>query len=104
MIPCIKAEYSHKYIADVFWNKQIAKVSSVTLIPFMTDDAIYCIGYIEIAYWFQTEEATNFIQCLNSKDKEARLVDNLDEWWSVKENTHNNGNLDVGTYTVRFDD
>ena len=104
IINCVELQYSHHYIADVFWYKNIAQVSSVTLIPYLKNGKVFNIAYITIDEWSDREVAYNFIQRLKNPNNEARFVYNDDNWWSIKINTHNNGDIVVGTYTVEFDE
>ena len=55
MIPIVDAKYTHQYIADVFWNQQILKVSSITLLPFTNKK--YCKAYIKVAAGHQGSNA-----------------------------------------------
>ena len=104
IIYCVELQYSHHYIADVFWYKNIAQVSSVTLIPYLKNGKVFNIAYITIDEWSDREVAYNFIQRLKNPNNEARFVYNDDNWWPIKINTHNNGDIVVGTYTVEFDE
>jgi hypothetical protein len=103
MIPCVESQYTQEYIANVFWRQDIAKVSSITLIPYIKNSEIYSVAYINIDEWCATESAYNFIQRLKNPNQEARIVHHDDEWWPIQLNTHNNGNIAVGSYTVSFD-
>lgn len=103
MINCIEIQYTQEYIANVFWRQDIAKVSSITLIPYIKNSEMYSIAYINIDEWCETEAAYNFIKRLKSVEKEARLVYHEDSWWPIQINTHNNGELSVGDYTVSFE-
>lgn len=103
MIPCVESQYTQEYIANVFWRQDIAKVSSITLIPYIKKSEIYSIAYINIAEWCDTEVAFNFIHRLKNEDRECRIIHHNDEWWPVQLNTHNNGEINVGNYTVVFD-
>jgi len=100
IIPRIERQYTQKYIADVFWRQHIAKVSSITLIPY---SKMYNTAYITIGEWSDTEIAYNFIQRVNNLYKEARIVHRDDEWWPIQLNTHNNRNICIGSYTLVFD-
>ena len=104
IINCVELQYSHHYIADVFWYKNIAQVSSVTLIPYLKNGKVFNIAYITIDEWSDREVAYNFIQRLKNPNNEARFVYNDDNWWPIKINTHNNGNIVVGNYTIQFDE
>jgi hypothetical protein len=103
MINCVDSQYTAEYIANVFWRLNLAKVDTITLIPFLKDGTIFNIAYIYIDYWFDREVAYNFIYNLKYGVKEPRLVHYDDEWWPVQFNTHNAGNLNVGIYTTKFD-
>jgi hypothetical protein len=102
IINCVELQYSHHYIADVFWHKDIAQVSKVTLIPYLKNGKVFNIVYITIGQWGALSH--NFIQRLQNPDKETRFVYNDDNWWPIKINTHNNGDVVVGNYTVEFDE
>lgn len=104
MITSLDKDYSQEYIARVFWDQHIAKVSRVTLIPYMKKGKEYNIAYININEWDESESAYNFIKRLQDPSKEARIVYYEDDWWPVEVNSHNNGNLMCGEYTVTFDD
>jgi hypothetical protein len=102
MITNIESQYTAEYIANVFWKQNIAKVSNITLIPYLKDCEIYSVAYITLDQWCDSEAAYNFIQRLKYHVREARIVHNDDNWWPVQVNTHNNGNLEVGSYTTWF--
>jgi hypothetical protein len=102
IINCVELQYSHHYIADVFWYKDIAQVSKVTLIPYLKNGKVFNVVYITIGQWSALSH--NFIQRLKNPDKETRFVYNDDNWWPIKINTHNNGDVVVGNYTVEFDE
>ena len=104
IINCVELQYSHHYIADVFWYKNIAQVSSVTLIPYLKNGKVFNIAYITIDEWSDREVAYNFIQRLKNPNNEARFVYNDDNWWPIKINTHNNGDIVVGNYTFEFNE
>lgn len=100
MITSVENLYTAEYIANAFWNNRIAKVSKITLIPYLKNSEIYNVAYITIQQWFETEATYNFIQRINKQDGEARLVHHDEEWFPVQLNTHNNGELEVGDYTT----
>ena len=102
MINCIGSQYTAEYIANVFWTQHIAKVSSVTLIPYLKNYEVFSTAYITIHEWCDREVAYNFIQRLKDYTKEARIVHHEDDWWPVEINSHNDGLLDVGAYTSKF--
>jgi hypothetical protein len=102
MICNIKPEYSADYIANVLLSREIAYVTSVTLIPeIKNNDAIFNIAYIDIKSYCETECAYDFIE--NLKYGFFILHNNSEETpWIIKKNTHNSGGLCVGTYTTNF--
>ena len=102
MISRILPEYTAEYIANVFWNRNIAQVSSVTLLPYLQDSILFQTAYVNIAAWTDSEIAYNFIERLKDTTKNARIVHHEDFWWPVKINTHNDGNISVGPYTTTF--
>ena len=104
MINCVETQYTQEYIANVFWRQHIAKVSSITLIPYLKNGCVYNIAYITIENWCESENAYNFMRRLNDPSKEARIVYQDDNWWPIEINTHNNGELNAGVYTTVFTD
>ena len=103
MIPCVEMQYTQEYIANVFWQQQIGKVSKVTIIPYAQNSEMYNIVYIKIEQWCDNESAYNFIKKLKNENGETRIFHHNDDWWPVQLNTHNNGDICVGTYTMTFD-
>ena len=102
IIYCVELQYSHHYIADVFWYNNLAQVSKVTLIPYLKNGKVFNLAYITIGQWY--DQAYNFIQRLKNPNNEARFVYNDDNWWTIKINTHNNGDIVVANYTIQFDE
>ena len=102
IINCVDAEYTQPYIANVFWKQNIAMVNNVTLIPYLKNGITYNIAYVKIEQWCDSELAYNFIQSLKNPLKETRIVHHEDNWWPCELNTHNNGDIHVGQYTVTF--
>jgi len=102
MINCVESQYTQEYIANVFWRQHIAKVGSITLIPYLKNGEICSIAYIAIDEWCDSEAAYNFIQRLKDSSREVRIVHQDDDWWPVQINTHNNGAICVGAYTLAF--
>lgn len=100
----IANKWTAEYIANQFWRQHIAKVSSITFMPYLNErDEIYKIAYITIASFCDTEIAYNFIKRLN-KNMEARLVFNDDDYWIVELNNHNDGNIIMERFTSIFTD
>ena len=102
VIYSVESQYTQEYIANVFWNQRIAKVSDITLIPYLKNQEIYNIAYILIDEWCDSEIAYNFITRLKKESTETRLIHQDEEWWAIKMNTHNNGKIYAGPYTVIF--
>ncbi len=102
MISCVNCHYTQEYIANVFWRQHIAQVSAITLIPIIQNGEICSIAYINIDQWCDSEAAYNLIQRLKDSSKEARIVHHDDDWWPVEINTHNNGDIYLGAYTLTF--
>lgn len=99
IIPCVEYEYTQEYIANAFWKQRIARVSSVTLIPYIKGKWAYYIAYINIDCWCDSEAAYSFIKKLNEPHKETRLVHHEDYWWSVEQSVNTFGIKDA---TVEF--
>jgi hypothetical protein len=102
MILSVESQYNQEYIANVFWKQHIAKVSSITLIPYLKNSEVYSIAYIVIDEWCDSEVSYNFIQRLNNPSRENRVIHKDENWWLVEINTHNNGDIYVGDYTLKF--
>jgi hypothetical protein len=102
MIANVESQHTAEYIANVFWNQNIAQVSSITLIPYLKETEILQMAYIDIEYWCDSEVAYNFLQRLKVPEGEARVIHFADDWWPVQINTHNNGQLLAGVYTTTF--
>lgn len=100
MIINIDSQYNSEYIANVFWNQNLAQVSSITLIPQILGSKFVNNAYIDIKTWCDTEAAYNFIESL--KINHAILFHNNEGFWIPQINTHNSGNLFVGSYTTYF--
>ena len=88
IIPCVDYSYTQEYVANAFWKQRIARVSSVTLIPYIKGEWIYYIAYINVDRWCDSENAYNFIRNLNNPSKETRLVHYEDNWWSVEKSVN----------------
>jgi hypothetical protein len=92
-----------EYIANAFWSQNIAQVSSIVLLPYLKNNKLCQMAYIEIASWCDSEVAYNFIRRLKVLEGEARLNHNLNEdWWAVQINTHYNGQPFTDASTVTF--
>lgn len=104
MISNAESVPSAGYMAAVFWKQNIAKVSSITLIPYLKNGKIAQMAYVDIANWCDSEAAYNFLQRLKMPEGEARIHYNMfdENWWAVQINTHYNGQLLLGSYTETF--
>lgn len=104
MIIDIDVQYSAEYIAYAIWEKEIARVSSITLIPQIKNGEISHIAYIEIESFSETETAYKFIMNLNRGFGYILSHDDTDiaNLWFIEKNVHNSGKLQVGQYTTVF--
>ena len=108
MISNIDSQYTPEYIVDVFWDQRIAKVSNITIIPYIDNSVVYNIAYIKIGEWCDNELAYNIINMLKCKNVEvenieARIRYTDDKWWVIKLNTDYSYNMCIGEYTMEFD-
>lgn len=102
VISKIHYQYTSEYIANVFWNQNIAQVSTITLLPYIQGIEVFQRAYITIAAWCDSEVAYNLIQRLRDPSKKCRIV-HLDElWWPVKINTQIAGYYYLDHYTTAF--
>ena len=89
-IPRIDTGFNAEFIADVFDRNGIAHVSKVYIEPTLLkskNGMSHCNhAYIGINYWHDTEAAYNFIYRLRSLNREARIIYDEDNWWSVEIN------------------
>jgi hypothetical protein len=103
MISNTEGVKNSEYIANVFWSQNLAQVSSIVLLPYLKNNKLCQMAYIEIASWCDSEVAYNFIRRLKVLEGEARLNHNLNEdWWAVQINTHYNGQPFTDASTVTF--
>ena len=104
MIRDLEPQYNAEYIANYFWKKEIAKVSSVTIIPYILDGKILGIAYIEFDSFCETEAAAEFIY--NMTGVVGYMIGHAEpeeeNIWVLEPNTHNEGHLCVGEYTTTF--
>ena len=101
MISDIESKFSSEFIANLFWRQHIAEVSSITIMPYLKDDKVYKIAYITIREWCDSEIAYNFM-CRLKNNGEAKIIYDDEKAWSVKMNTHNNGNILLENFTKIF--
>jgi hypothetical protein len=102
MINCLDSQYDQEYIASVFWNRDIAYVSSITIIPYLNNNKVCSIVYIDIGEWCASEAAFNFIQSLKESPEGVLIPTNKEDYWMVQINTHNDGGITAGDYTRTF--
>ena len=103
MISNAEGVKNSEYIANAFWSQNIAQVSSIVLLPYLKNNKLCQMAYIEIASWCDSEVAYNFIRRLKVLEGEARINHNLNEdWWAVQINTHYNGQPFTDASTVTF--
>ena len=94
---------SSEYIANTFWSQNIAQVRSIVLLPYLKNNKLCQMAYIEISSWCDSEVAYNFIRRLKVMEGEAIIRHNLNEdWWAVQINTHYNGQPFIDASTVTF--
>jgi hypothetical protein len=101
MIRSIDTQFTAEYIAKIFWNKEIAIVSSVTLIPQILNEKITNIAYINFETYCDTEAAYDFI-CRIRDDYLIFEHDYENNCWIIEKNTHNDGNLYIENFTKVF--
>ena len=83
VISRIEPKYTAEYIANVLWNRNIARVSTITLYPYFQGPDVFHRAYINIAAWVDSEIAYNFIQRLKDDSKKTRIVHHDEFWWPV---------------------
>jgi hypothetical protein len=103
MIRAIDTKYTAEYIANVLWSKDIGKVSSITLIPQIINGKILNTAYITVASFTESIMAYELIIRMKSEAVEI-IHDYEEESWFLERNTHNSGDICVGSYTTKFDD
>lgn len=102
VISRIEPKYTAEYIANVLWNSNIARVNSITLLPYLQGSDVFQRAYVNIAEWTDSEIAYNFIKRLNNVSKKTRLVHHNDLWWPVKLNFMIAGFYYIRPYTIVF--
>ena len=98
LIGHINARFTAAEIARKFLEEEIAVIKSITLMPQLVDDYIFNLAYLDIHEWCDSEAAYNCIQQLTHLEKSQIIVSD-DDTWDIKINTHNDGNLDLCSYT-----
>ena len=113
MITELGPQYDEYRIAIYFWSKKIAKVTSVTIIPYVDCGVKLGIAYIDLTL-LKTEAGKDFAKklWLSSSQMNAmsgggfrhKISEDEDDDWLIQQNTHNTGKLCVGNFTTDFDD
>lgn len=85
----IQIHHNAEYIANTFWNQNIAQIKSIILTPYLHNSTFYQTAYIHIQTWCDTEIAYNFIKRLQDKRKVTKIVHYVDDWWPVSINRMN---------------
>lgn len=100
----LEPQHNAEYIANYFWNKKIAKVSSITILPYIIDGKILGIAYITIDSFCDSKATDNFIY--HMEGVVGYIISHTDEeednFWVLEPNTHNQGELCVGEFTTNF--
>ena len=104
MIKDLHPLYNAEYIANYFWKKEIAKVSSITILPYIIGGNILGIAYITFDSFCDSEAAKDFIYHMTGVS--GYLIQHSDaeenNYWVLEPNTHNKGCLNVGDFTTNF--
>lgn len=100
----VEPKFDAHYIANVFWRKDIGKVSSITLLPQINGDKITNIAYVNFDSFFDTEAASEFIESMKCDGSMFchSYVGPEYNVWIIEKNTHHEGELCVGPYTRNF--
>jgi len=103
MIRDLKPQYNAEYIANYFWKKEIAKVSSVTIIPHILNGKILGIAYIVFDSFCETDAAKDFVWHMTGVDLYmiGHAEPEEDNIWLLEPSDHY-GNFYVGEYTTIF--
>lgn len=105
VISHIDAQYTHEYVANLFWNQQLARIKKIALVPYRKDKCVsgklYFRAYILIDSWCETEAAYGFISRLHNNSIETRIMYQDEEWWTVSINEDPYEYEDI--YTLTFD-
>lgn len=102
MIRSVDMQYNAVYIAKMFWDKKIARVSSITLIPQVLHNKIVNTAYITIDYYGDNESAYDFIRNLHSGPFNITHGDNHNDLWTIEKNIHNSSDMYAGPYTTKI--
>lgn len=102
-LPSVELKYTAEYIAAALWKYGVAKVGSITMMPYLKDDTVFNIAYINIDSWCDSENAFKLMNNLKDPLKENRIIHDLNLFWNVEINKHNSGDIDLYNFTRKFD-
>jgi hypothetical protein len=107
MISNVDLKYTAEYIANIFWRRDIGKVSSITLIPQIENGDVSNTAYITFGSFCDSESGRDFIRDMTSvvgyMFAHADPVED-DFFWVIEPNTHHLDELCVGEFTTKFTD
>jgi hypothetical protein len=103
LIRSIGNHITHNFIANIFWQKEIAQVSSVTLIPQSpnNDGEITYVAYITFETYCETEAAYDFICRL--KEGFYNFQYEQGKFWVVEKGNHIDGEIYIEKQTEFYD-
>ena len=96
----VSGDYTAEKIARDLWTHGIAQVSMITRIPYLLNNEVFFVAYVDIAIWADSERAYDIIQHLRQQDKIDVVVNNRN--WTIKPNTHNDGSQMVFGFTTHI--
>ena len=103
IISGIPIKYTHGFIAELFWNRKIAQIKSISSLSYVDGEHVYRRSYITIERFRDYEEAYCFIESLNDKTTPTCIQISWTEHWQVHIN-HNNLDPDCLYFTTTFPD
>ena len=103
IISGIPIKYTHGFIAELFWNRKIAQIKSISSLTYFDGEHVYRRSYITIERFRAYEEAHCFIESLNNKTTPTCIQISWAERWQVH---INNNKLDPDCWylTSKFPD
>ncbi len=107
MISNVDLKYTAEYIANVFWRRDIGKVSSITLIPQIENGDVSNTAYITFGSFCDSRSGRDFIRDMTGvvgyMFAHADPVED-DFFWVIEPNIHHLDELCVGEFTTKFTD
>ena len=104
VIKDLEPQYNAEYIAKYFWNKQIAKASSITILPYILNGKIKGIAYITFDEFCDSVSSKEFLY--NMVGSDAYIICHSDynenDLWVLEPNHHFDGDFCVSNHTVNF--